>query len=184
MNTLYTPRLILKNWHQGDLPAFINLHLHPQVNYWLGGLMTAERAQAYFEDVVLRQNSQSWGLWAVWLPENIVIGAAGLEKTHPDLPFTGVEATWRLLPDYWGKGYATEAMQCIIQQAFRHYGFEEIVTFTAEQNHRSQAVMRRLGFMPDPTRDFDHPRLPREHPLRPHVVYWLSKNNFFSFHKL
>jgi hypothetical protein len=31
--------------------------------------------------------------------------------------------------------------------------------------------MRRIGMTPDPARDFDHPRLAEDHPLRRHVVF-------------
>jgi RimJ/RimL family protein N-acetyltransferase len=45
------------------------------------------------------------------------------------------------------------------------------VAFTAETNLASQAVMRRIGMLPDPALDFDHPRLAQDHPLRRHVVW-------------
>jgi RimJ/RimL family protein N-acetyltransferase len=56
------------------------------------------------------------------------------------------------------------------------YGFEalglpEIIAFTARTNLASQAVMRRIGMAHDPARDFDHPGLAEDHPLRPHVVF-------------
>lgn len=31
--------------------------------------------------------------------------------------------------------------------------------------------MQRIGMTRDPARDFDHPKLPEGHPLRPHIVY-------------
>jgi hypothetical protein len=48
---------------------------------------------------------------------------------------------------------------------------DEIVSFTARTNLKSQAVMRRIGLQRDETRDFDHPRLAEGDPLRPHVVF-------------
>ena len=33
--------------------------------------------------------------------------------------------------------------------------------------------MRRLGFVATPERNFDHPSLAEDHPLRPHVTYAL-----------
>ena len=35
----------------------------------------------------------------------------------------------------------------------------------------SQAVMRRLGMVHAPERDFQHPQLADDHPLKPHVVF-------------
>ena len=50
-------------------------------------------------------------------------------------------------------------------------GLDEIVAFTAVGNLRSQTVMRHIGMVHDPTADFDHPALPADSPLRPHVLY-------------
>ena len=35
--------------------------------------------------------------------------------------------------------------------------------------------MERIGMHHDPADDFDHPKLPEGHPLRPHVLYRLSR---------
>jgi hypothetical protein len=35
--------------------------------------------------------------------------------------------------------------------------------------------MRRLGMTRDPADDFDHPRLPADHPQRRHVLYRLCR---------
>ena len=49
---------------------------------------------------------------------------------------------------------------------------EEIVSFAVTDNHRSTAVMKRIGMAHDPARDFDHPRIPDTHPqLKRHVPY-------------
>ncbi len=47
----------------------------------------------------------------------------------------------------------------------------EIIAFTAQSNLRSQAVMQRIGMVRTPERDFLHPALAEDHPLRPHVVF-------------
>ena len=48
------------------------------------------------------------------------------------------------------------------------------VAFTAAVNLPSQRVMQKLGMTRDPADDFDHPRLPAEHPLRAHVLYRIA----------
>jgi hypothetical protein len=35
--------------------------------------------------------------------------------------------------------------------------------------------MERLGMTHDPADDFEHPRVPAGHPLRPHVLYRLPR---------
>ena len=83
----------------------------------------------------------------------------------------GVEAAWRLSPDVQGQGLATEGAAAAVDWAFANLALDEVVAFTAESNLASQAVMRLIGMAPDPSRDFDHPRLAPDHPLRRHVLY-------------
>ena len=50
-------------------------------------------------------------------------------------------------------------------------GLRVIVSFTVPANHRSRRVMERIGMRHHPVDDFDHPALPKGHPLRRHVLY-------------
>ena len=86
-----------------------------------------------------------------------------------------VEVGWRLARPHWGRGYATEAAQATIAFGFEQAGLDEIVSFTAAINRRSQAVMLRLGMTRDPAEDFDHPSLPKDHPLCRHVLYRIAR---------
>jgi RimJ/RimL family protein N-acetyltransferase len=91
-----------------------------------------------------------------------------------EAPFEpAVESRWRLRRDAWSQGFATEAARAALAFACAPDGLalEEVVSFTAEANERSQAVMRRLGMRHDPADDFNHPALPAGHPLRRHVLY-------------
>jgi RimJ/RimL family protein N-acetyltransferase len=74
----------------------------------------------------------------------------------------------------WGQGYATEAAREAVRYGFERAGLPEIVSMTARQNVRSRAVMRRLGMTHEPAEDFDHPRVPDGHPLKRHVLYRLT----------
>ena len=59
--------------------------------------------------------------------------------------------------------------------AFDDLELDEVVSFTAVTNERSQAVMRRIGMTHDPADDFDHPLLDAGSPLRRHVLYRLRR---------
>jgi RimJ/RimL family protein N-acetyltransferase len=59
----------------------------------------------------------------------------------------------------------------VVDWAFDQLDAPEVVAITARSNLRSQAVMRRIGMVPEPWRDFDHPRLAEDHPLRAHVTF-------------
>ena len=70
--------------------------------------------------------------------------------------------------------YATEAAKKWLSIGFGEYDLKEIISFTAQQNIKSQEVMKRIGMNRDEKRDFFHTKIPREHPLAFHVFYALQ----------
>ena len=52
---------------------------------------------------------------------------------------------WVIDPDHQRQGYATEAAQALIDQAFTQWRLKRIVATTEYDNLASQAVMRKLG---------------------------------------
>lgn len=175
--TLETARLRLRAWRDDDADPYVALHGDPHVAYWLGGRMTPEQALASLYQLRRALESRGWGMWAVERKEDeAFLGVCGLQPVADDVPLlSGVEASWRLSTAAWGRGYCTEAMRAVLTDAGAR-GENEIVSFTAASNSRSQAVMRRLGFRRDTASDFDHPRLPSGHSLRLHVVYRWSRS--------
>ena len=52
---------------------------------------------------------------------------------------------WALFPAHRGKGYATEAARAMVAYGFDELDLARIVATTEDGNHRSIAVMKRLG---------------------------------------
>ena len=103
-------------------------------------------------------------------------GFVGLSVPGFVAPFTPcVEIGWRLAQGLWGRGYATEAGRAVLAHAWDALALPGVVSFATVGNERSRAVMARLGMRYDPADDFDHPRLPPGHPLRPHVLYRIAR---------
>ncbi len=110
-----------------------------------------------------------------WARGAVFAGMVGLHRVNPSLPCApAVEVGWRLHPDHWGHGYASEAAAASLAYGFDHAGLREIVAFTTMVNTRSQAVMVRIGMRRDLQGDFDHPNLPADSPLRRHVLFRIS----------
>lgn len=106
-----------------------------------------------------------------------LVGFIGLNVPRFEAAFTPcVEVGWRLAPHVWGQGLATEGALACLGHGFGTLGLTEIVSFTAGLNLRSQRVMQRIGMTHDPADDFEHPKLPDGHPLRPHVLYRVSSD--------
>jgi len=154
-----------------------------------------ERVMAYFRARLSRAESDAmvdhierhfsergFGLWAIEVPGvSAFIGFAGLEVPEFTAHFTPcVEIGWRLAFEHWRRGYATEAARLALDYGFRTLALSEVVSFTSATNHRSRAVMERLGMRRNPADDFDYLKLPEGHPLRPHVLYRIGSGSCLS----
>ncbi len=168
-----TPRLVLRPFTDVDREPFYELNTHPAVAQSLGSAPTRAESDAMVVRYSEELERESWGLWAVEVAGgDPFVGMVGLHRVRPHLPCApAVEVGWRLHPDHWGHGYATEAAGASLRHGFEVGELEEIVAFTTVRNTRSQAVMARLGMVRDPSGDFEHPGLPAGSPLRPHVLY-------------
>ena len=122
-------------------------------------------------------DEHGWGLWAVDIPEvTSFAGFIGLSRPRFEAHFTPcTEVGWRLDPEFWGHGYATEGAMAALRFGFDTLGFDEIVSFTTASNMPSRRVMERIGMTHDPRDDFDHPSLAVGHKLRRHVLYRKSR---------
>ena len=168
-----TARLVLRPFTEVDRALFAELNAHPLVAESLGTSATRAESDAMVDRYLAEMAREGWGLWAVEVAGGApFVGMVGLHRVNPALPCApAVEVGWRLHPDHWGHGYATEAAAASLDFGFGEAGLEEIVAFTTTVNVRSQAVMERIGMVHDPTADFDHPALPEDSPLRRHVLY-------------
>jgi RimJ/RimL family protein N-acetyltransferase len=125
---------------------------------------------------------REFGFWAVEAPGVCnFIGFVGLGVPDFKSHFTPcVEAGWRLLPEYWGRGYASEGACAAFRHAFEILDLPELVAFTEPANRRSIGVMERIGMTRSPADDFEHPDWPKGHPIRHHVLYRMTTTDWMS----
>ena len=177
---LKTERLLLRPWREADLEPFAVLNADPRVTATLAGSLTRDDSDALAKRIADRFRERGFGQWAVEIP-NVApfIGFVGLAAPSFKASFTpAIEIGWRLAFEHWGHGYATEAARVVLRFAFTKTDLESIVSFTAQSNLRSRAVMERIGMHHDPSDDFDHPSLDRAHPLLRHVLYRLHRKEW------
>ncbi|QLE75589.1 GNAT family N-acetyltransferase [Streptomyces rectiverticillatus] len=173
MLRLRTDRLVLRAWQESDLDPWAAMNADPEVRRYFPAVLTREESEASVACFQADLERRGWGWWAVEVvATGEFIGFAGLDPVEEDMPFTGVEAGWRLARPAWGHGYATEAALAVVEYGFGDLGLTEILAVTTATNLRSQAVMRRIGMTYDPADDFDDLTVP-EGPLRKNVVYRL-----------
>lgn len=175
-----TERLILRPWKKEDLKPFAMLNADKRVREYFPSLLTEKESDELALKIQKSIGEQGWGFWAASLIESDTfigfIGLSPLDNSYPSHFAPGVEIGWRLAFDYWGKGFATEGAKACLEFGFNTLNLKEIVAFTAVENKRSRSVMEKLGMHHDPKDDFDHPKLPENHPLLRHVLYRIHRS--------
>ena len=175
-----TERLLLRGWQECDRGPFAALNADPEVGEFLGGPISRADSDATQDRFVARWAANGPGLWAVERADTgRFIGFTGLNAPLFEAHFTpAVEVGWRLAREAWGHGFATEAARAALEFGFVAVGLDEIVSFTVPANQRSRRVMEKLGMTRDPGDDFDHPRVVEGDPLRRHVLYRLTRDEW------
>lgn len=175
-----TARLVLRPFEDADRAPFFALNTHHDVAASFGSAPSRAESDAMVDHIEVEMARDGWGLWAVEVAGGPPFaGMVGLHRVRPQLPFApAVEVEWRLHPEFWGRGYATEAAAASLRFGFEQVGLAEIVAFTTTLNSRSQAVMARIGMRHDAERDFDHPLVPDGSPLRRHVLYRVTRTEW------
>lgn len=174
MSELRTERLLLREWRESDLGPWTAMNADPEVRAHFPEVLTPEQSAASVAGFQADLTHRGWGWWALEVrATGEFIGFTGLDPVDEHMPFTGVEAGWRLARSAWGNGYATEAGEVALSFGFTTLGLPEILAVTMATNLPSQAVMRRLGMTRDPADDFDDPDV-SDGPLRRSVLYRIS----------
>jgi RimJ/RimL family protein N-acetyltransferase len=85
--------------------------------------------------------AHGFGAWAVILKENgIFAGQAGLLKHAED-----VELFYSYLPEYWGRGLATEVALACRDFAFERFGLDHLIAIIHPDNRAAAAVASKVG---------------------------------------
>ena len=186
MTPIETPRLILRNWEERDRRVFRRINSDDQILEFFDFRRDAATADAFMDQLKAEIARDGFG----WTAAEIAatgecIGFIGL---HPvEVPGIADEGTfeigWRLLPEHWGKGYASEGAGALLAFGFAELGLAEIISFAVWNNVRSTAVMERIGMQRDATGDFDHPKVV-DPALKRHVLYRIGREEWQRLHRL
>jgi RimJ/RimL family protein N-acetyltransferase len=180
---IITERLILRPWKEEDFLPYAEMNADPRVREFFPSLLTREQSDAEVRRFQATYDRDGFCILAAELiATRQFAGFIGLQTMNfvvPSLSQPAVEIGWRLSTEHWGKGLATEGARGVIRYAFETQQLREIVAITVPTNIRSRRVMEKIGMKHLPELDFDHPRIPEGHPMRPHVLYALKKDAAF-----
>jgi RimJ/RimL family protein N-acetyltransferase len=142
-----TERLILRTWKKEDARSYFQINQDPMVIEFLRGPLTMEQVNDFIPAVNSHGDKHGYTLWAAELKETgELMGFIGLNYTDWESHFTpAVEVGWRLGSHYWGKGYATEALNALLNWAKKNISRQYIIAFAPTQHVASQRVMEKCG---------------------------------------
>jgi ribosomal-protein-alanine N-acetyltransferase len=89
-----------------------------------------------------------------------------------------IEIGWRLHKKIWNKGYATEGAKACLKYGYENLNLQDVYSFTSKNNKRSEHVMEKIGMIK--IGEFYHPKIDRNHPLCEHVLYKITKKEYFD----
>lgn len=175
--SLTTERLLLRPWRHDDLAPFAALNADAEVMRHFPACMSREDSDLLAARILKHFDEHGFGQWIVERrADGAFIGVLGLQHVSFEAAFTpAVEIGWRFNAAYWRQGYALEAARAALAYAFEQLQLDEVVAFTVPANLPSQGLMQRLGLQRDEGGNFEHPRLPEGHALRPHVLYRIRR---------
>lgn len=148
MNTMKleieTERLRLTPCRLEDLNEIHALWTNDKVKYFLfdNRTISLEESRSFVEASLDNFAKHGYGIWLVYERDNEnSIGFAGLLKSDAEMP----RLLYGLHPDYWKRGYATEAAQAVVDYAFNTLGFLSVVSDVDEPNADSVRILEKLG---------------------------------------
>lgn len=166
-----TPRLFLRQWRQSDQEPFAGMNSDPEVMHYFPEPYSRERSNHFFEAIQREFEEHGYGLYAAEeKASGLFMGYIGFHWAKMDLEFCPcIEIGWRINKNFWNKGFATEGAMACLDFGFNRLGFGRVFSFTAALNIPSERVMQKIGMRLE--RHFEHPGVPENHQLRPHVLY-------------
>jgi RimJ/RimL family protein N-acetyltransferase len=144
---LRTSRLILRRFRPSDLPAFCAYRSDPRVaRYQDWESCSAAEGQGFLEGQMSLHPDVpgTWFQVAIELSEvGEQIGDCGLH-TLGDRPGQA-EIGFTLAREHQGKGYATEAVNCLLDYVFGGLGKHRVIADTDARNTPAACLLERVG---------------------------------------
>ena len=133
-----TERLVLRRPRVDDLDAMFEIMSNPAAMRYWSTLPHADRdVTRPWLDKKIARNADGGENYFIEL-DGRVIGEVGAGRL-PDFGFM-------IHPDFWGRGFATEASIAFIAYAFRNTAATELLADVDPRNVASLRVLDRLGF--------------------------------------
>ena len=140
---LETERCRLREFNTGDAEAVYRLNMHPDIFRFTtdAPFKSVAEAEVFLKNYLPTYES-GYGRLAIELKSNgNFIGWCGLKFIPEE---NEVDVGYRLLPEYWGHGYAVETATACCKWGFEEKGLTRIVARVHKENFRSIRVSEKM----------------------------------------
>jgi RimJ/RimL family protein N-acetyltransferase len=140
-----TERLYLRELTGSDASDLACILSDPESMKYYPKPFTPEQVRNWIQWNIDNYQKYRHGLWAVILKDgDIFLGDCGItiqEIEGEYLPELG----YHIKKEFWCKGYATEAAKACLDYAFSTFKYNELFSYTNQENIPSIKVMKKIG---------------------------------------
>jgi len=153
LKTLFTPfpvletqRLILRALRPSDLDALYEYASDPEIDRYVPWehYKTIDEARENLKEFLGEYEKDGLGAWGIeHRADRKLIGIINISIPHRI--HRRVEAGYTIARAYWGQGYATEALQAVMQFGFQKMNLLRIEAVVLPENMASAHVLEKAG---------------------------------------
>lgn len=144
---LETDRLILREIHSDDVEEIFDCWMQDEdvSRYmWWKASSNINEAKEFVEFELGNLENDNWNRWIIILKETSeIIGTCLIYYNEEECSW---DISYNLGKKFWGKGYASEAMNRVMQYAKEGLGIRECIAVHAMENPASGHIIQKLGF--------------------------------------
>jgi RimJ/RimL family protein N-acetyltransferase len=154
----HTERLLAQRLDERHLEDVVRLYAEPAITEWFGGGATRDEVIEWLAaKVEPHWEEHGFGLYALYERQGApapatFVGRVGLKLAAQDVrealgEVNAVELLYALMPDKWGRGYATEVGRKLAGLALGPLGLDSVIAYALPENVRSRRVLEKCGFV-------------------------------------
>jgi RimJ/RimL family protein N-acetyltransferase len=146
-NAFSLRRLLAERLTGSHRPDLCRMHRDARVMAMLGGVRSDAETDAYLERNLAHWTEHGFGIWMLRDPvTGQVMGRAGLRHLEVG-GVAEVEIAYALLPEFWGRGLATDAARACVTIGRDWLSFPSLVALVRPTNFASQKVLRKAALV-------------------------------------
>ena len=149
---LATQRLILRDYCEDDFSEYYRLKSDPKTMYYLQDIQLFTKEEAY-EDFCMvledmKKPDRKFYFMHIELKDSHEqVGSIGYTVTSNTPIGKIVHAGYFIYPEFWRKGYTTEAFKRVLEFAFLDNDVYRVTTGCLAENTASERVMQKCGLI-------------------------------------